>query len=117
MHLTALTDVRRLRRKCAPARFSNFLEAEMIYRIAFPAMALLVTAGCSAGDSTAPPSRGINLGDAQGVISGSPSAARSGTLRAVKECSGFNGDPGSFCTIKVSNVREIELESRIYYLD
>lgn len=34
----------------------------------------------------------------------------------MKECSGFNGEPGSFCEFKSSSTKEIELYSRIYYL-
>ncbi len=33
-----------------------------------------------------------------------------------KECSGFNGGPGSFCMIKSSNLKAIEVDSKILYL-
>ena len=41
---------------------------------------------------------------------------RSGELHATKECSGFTGDAGSFCAITSSNLRAIEVGSRILYL-
>ena len=34
----------------------------------------------------------------------------------TKECSGFDGNPGSFCTITSSNLKAIEVESTILYL-
>ena len=49
-----------------------------------------------------------------------PSAAsspRSGELHATKECSGFTGDPGSFCTIESSSLKQIEVGSKVVYLD
>ena len=41
---------------------------------------------------------------------------RSGELHATKECSGFTGNPGSFCTITTSNLPAIEVGSTILYL-
>lgn len=46
-------------------------------------------------------------------LSASP---RSGDLHVTKECSGFTGDAGSFCTITASNVQAIEVGSKILYL-
>jgi hypothetical protein len=46
-------------------------------------------------------------------LSASP---RSGDLHVTKECSGFTGGAGSFCTITSSNVKAIEVGSRILYL-
>jgi hypothetical protein len=46
-------------------------------------------------------------------LSASP---RSGDLHVTKECSGFTGDDGSFCTVKSSNVKAIEVDSTILYL-
>jgi hypothetical protein len=40
---------------------------------------------------------------------------RSGFLRVSKECSGFSGDPGSFCTITVSNTSLVPKGSKIVY--
>ena len=42
-------------------------------------------------------------------------AARSGELHVTKECSEFTGQAGSFCTITSSNVKAIEVGSRIVY--
>jgi hypothetical protein len=47
------------------------------------------------------------------ALSASP---RSGDLRVTKECSGYTGGPGSFCTIESSNVKAIEAGSKIVYL-
>ena len=41
---------------------------------------------------------------------------RSGDLHVTKECSGYTGGAGSFCTITSSNLRAIEVGSRILYL-
>ena len=46
-------------------------------------------------------------------LSASP---RSGDLHVTKECSGYTGGAGSFCTITSSNVKAIEVDSRILYL-
>jgi hypothetical protein len=48
-----------------------------------------------------------------------PSAAaspRSGNLHATKDCTGFNGGPGSYCMITSSNLPAIEVGSKILYL-
>ena len=48
-----------------------------------------------------------------------PAAAasqRRGELRAAKECSGFVGAAGGFCTFKRSNIDAIGRGDRIYYL-
>ncbi len=44
------------------------------------------------------------------------SAPRSGDLHATKNCLGFTGDPGSYCLITSSNLPQIEVGSRIDYL-
>ena len=41
---------------------------------------------------------------------------RSGDLQVKKECSGYTGGAGSFCMITSSNVKAIEVGSRILYL-
>ena len=41
---------------------------------------------------------------------------RSGNLNATKECSGFTGNPGSYCMITSSNLPAIEVDSKIIYL-
>jgi hypothetical protein len=51
------------------------------------------------------------------VVASSLSASpRSGDLHVTKECSGYTGGAGSFCTIMSSNVKAIEVGSRILYL-
>ena len=45
-----------------------------------------------------------------------PAAPRSGELHVTKECSGYTGGAGSFCMITSSNVKAIEVDSRILYL-
>ena len=76
-----------------------------------------VIAGCS--DMTAP----------QKVVSGVPAASmssqqadqdrgepRSGALHVAKECSAYTGLAGDYCTIIRSNVKQIPVGSRVYYL-
>ena len=46
----------------------------------------------------------------------SASSPRSGDLNATKECSGYTGDAGSFCTITSSSLAAIEVGSKILYL-
>jgi len=50
------------------------------------------------------------------VPSAAASSPRSGDLNAVKECSHFTGDPGSYCTITSSNLKAIPIHSTILYL-
>jgi hypothetical protein len=40
---------------------------------------------------------------------------RSGDLHVTKECSAYKGLAGDFCTIKSSNLEEIEVGSRVVY--
>ena len=44
----------------------------------------------------------------------SPQATKA--FHATKDCSGFTGVPGAFCTIRSSNVKAVEAGSRIFYL-
>jgi hypothetical protein len=44
------------------------------------------------------------------------SAPRSGELHATKNCHGFTGAAGSFCEITSSNLPQIEIGSKILYL-
>jgi hypothetical protein len=41
---------------------------------------------------------------------------RSGALHVTKECSEYNGQAGSFCTITSSNLKAIDVGSRVVYL-
>lgn len=49
---------------------------------------------------------------AAGLAASSP---RSGDLQVTKECSEYTGAAGSFCTITASNIKAIEVGSRVYY--
>lgn len=58
-----------------------------------------------------------NDGSARPAVAPSLSASpRSGDLQVTKECSGYTGGAGSFCTITSSNLKAIEVGSRILYL-
>jgi hypothetical protein len=46
----------------------------------------------------------------------SASAPRSGDLGATKNCRGFTGDAGSYCLITTSDLPQIEVGSKITYL-
>jgi hypothetical protein len=46
----------------------------------------------------------------------SASSPRRGDLNVTKECSGYTGAAGSFCTITSSNLPAIEVGSKIVYL-
>ena len=70
----------------------------------------LVTVAC-AGGSGVPTSPSANV-----ALSGSAaSSPRGGTLHVTKECSEYTGAAGSFCTITASNLKQIEVGSRIVY--
>jgi hypothetical protein len=45
----------------------------------------------------------------------SASSSRSGPLHVTKECSAYTGLAGSFCTITSSNLKWIEVGSRVFY--
>jgi hypothetical protein len=83
----------------------------MISRIALPLLALVVTGGCSGSDATAPVSP-----DVQAVAPAlSKSSARSGALHVTKECSQYTRLAGGFCTITSSNLKQIEVGTRVVY--
>jgi hypothetical protein len=53
----------------------------------------------------------------QGTVAASLSASpRSGDLQVAKECGDYTGRAGEFCTITSSNVKAIEVGSRVVYL-
>ena len=89
----------------------------------------LTAVGCAEGPGgpTSPSATGAVSGFAPNAPSNERSALsaggasvsafpRSGDLHVTKECSGFTGGVGSFCTITSSNVPAIEVGSRIRYL-
>ena len=50
-----------------------------------------------------------------GVRSQTGNSPRSGALHATKECSQYNGQAGSFCTITSSNLKAIDVGSKVIY--
>ena len=46
----------------------------------------------------------------------SSASDRSGTLEVDKECSGYTGEPGSFCTFTSSNLKGAPAGSKVFYL-
>jgi hypothetical protein len=99
----------------------------MMSRIAFPMLALLVAGGCSGSDATGPVSHdaqsAVRLSENEssnprsGALSEDESSnPRSGALHATKDCSGFTGLAGSFCTITSSSLKEIKVGTKILYL-
>jgi hypothetical protein len=94
----------------------------MMYRIAFPMLALLALGGCSGRDATSPTA---DISNASAVVSSSPSAGdnsdrdnsrRSGALHVTKECSQYTRLAGSFCTITGSNLKQIAVGTKVIYL-
>jgi len=75
----------------------------------------LAAVGCADGRGvpTSPSATAAVSGLAATSLSASP---RSGDLHVTKECSGYTGGAGSFCRITISNVKAIEVDSRILYL-
>jgi hypothetical protein len=74
---------------------------------------VLAAVGC--GDGRGVPTS-PSASAAAGTAAESLSASRSGDLVVTKECSGYTGGPGSFCSITSSNVKAIEVDSKILYL-
>ena len=63
--------------------------------------------------ATAPGNEGtLRQGVAPSLAASSP---RSGDLHVTKECSEYTGTAGSFCTITSSNLRQIEVGSKVVY--
>ena len=77
---------------------------------------LIVLSACDGTGSpvamTAPASSTVSAGEAPSFAKSSP---RSGVLHATKACPDYHGKAGEFCSITSSNLREIEVGSRIYY--
>ena len=80
----------------------------------------LAAVGCAdAGRGPTSPSATAAASGLAATKSASPLAAapRSGALQVAKECSEYDGEAGSFCRITASNVKAIEVDSTILYLD
>jgi hypothetical protein len=71
--------------------------------------AVLAAVGC-AGSPASPSASAAGSGTFD--TSGSP---RSGALHVTKECTAYTGQAGDFCTIASSNLKEIEVGSKVFY--
>ena len=60
---------------------------------------------------------GITAASALAVASKAGNSPRSGALHVTKECSEYNGQAGSFCTIISSNIKAIKPGMRVVYLE
>jgi hypothetical protein len=76
----------------------------------------VLTVGACAGGPEVPtaPSTSAAVSGLAATASVTPSFPRSGELHLTKECSPSNGGP--FCTITSSNLKAIEVGSRVVYL-
>ena len=57
----------------------------------------------------------IAAGGIVATVSSATPTARSGALHVTKECSQYNGTVGSFCTITSSNLKAIDVASKVIY--
>jgi hypothetical protein len=73
----------------------------------------LPTSPSASSALTAPGNKGADRPVVDPSLSASP---RSGDLHVTKECSGYTGAAGSFCAITSSNLKGIEIGSKILYL-
>ena len=78
----------------------------MIRRKLLMATAIAVSVVTSACSDTTAPSQ---------PAPGDAAFARSGALHVTKECSQYTGLAGGFCTITSSNLKQIEVGSRVVY--
>jgi hypothetical protein len=78
----------------------------MIRRKLLVATAMLASLGISACSDTTGPKQ---------LEPGGVSFARSGALHVTKECSAYTLLAGSYCTITSSNLKQIEVGSRVVY--
>ena len=57
----------------------------------------------------------LTLSLSPGAASVSASSGRDGQLHLAKECSQYTGQPGGFCTFTYSNLRQIDIGSKVFY--
>ena len=83
----------------------------------------LAAVGCADGGGPTSPSASAAMSSLAATASGNEGTSRaadasprSGILQVTKECSGYTGGAGSFCTITSSNLGAIEVGSTILYL-
>jgi len=84
--------------------------------MALSLFALLASGGCGGDGVASPASRESRLSTSGVPASSNESIARSGDLHFTKECSEFHGRAGEWCTITSSNLKEIPVGTRVYYL-
>jgi hypothetical protein len=81
--------------------------------------AMIGISACDGHGSSLPTAPSISATISPIAIGASPSfsksSSRRGVLHATKECSEYRGLPGSFCTITSSNLKQIEVGSRVVY--
>ena len=85
-----------------------------MYRITSSLLALAVGA-CSASDATQPMSSSTDPTLVGIASASSESFPRSGELHVTKECTEYTRLAGGFCTITSSNIREIEVGTKVVY--
>jgi len=74
----------------------------------------LVAAACADGPGGLTSPSATASGNRVSALSAS--APRSGDFRVTKECGDYHGAVGEFCTITASNVKAIEVGTRVIYL-
>jgi len=76
----------------------------------------LAAVGCADGrEGPTGPSATAVVSGLGATAESSSAAVRSGDLHILKECSEYRGLAGQFCTITDSNIKEIEVGSRVVY--
>ncbi|HTS73273.1 MAG TPA: hypothetical protein VMG74_06145 [Gaiellaceae bacterium] len=83
-------------------------EASVVGRPGWPASVLVVVAAAFSLAALAISASAASLQNR------SPQAAKA--FHATKDCSGFTGLAGAFCTIRSSNVKALKVGSKIFYL-
>jgi hypothetical protein len=98
-------------------RLANLFATKRVVLTCLSAGALAAAACANGPQSPTSPSATVAVRGASGTGTSSVSASspRSGDLHVTKECSAYTGLAGSFCTITSSNVKAIEVGSRVVY--
>jgi hypothetical protein len=78
-------------------------------------IASVVITGCDGQPSSSPTAPSAPATIAANHSGAPASSWRSGALQVTKECSAYTGLAGSFCTITSSNLKGIEVGSRVVY--
>src|SRR5438552_6466917 len=93
----------------------------MIRRKLLIATAIIGSVSSTACSDTAAPKKVVSglaaaeVAAAEGARSLSESSLRSGALHVTKECSQYTRLAGGFCTITSSNLKDIEVGTRVVY--